>query len=182
MSADVKRTRDPNNFINIILNKIELAKHFHQRVALSITSKTILNCCTLKFYIRKRHNELYLYTRILGNFGSIKQRHLFMKELAYLCSQDLESTKGHLTGLILHLTGETKDALIDYFKLISLLARPKDFYKKQTKIYTSYFNYPEKSNIPIHIRITNSNIEKLHSFNNNSLIYDTLNNIGPKHE
>lgn len=179
---DVKRIRDPNNFISIILNKIELAKHFHQRVTLSITSKSILNCCTLKFYIRKRHDELYLYTRILGNFGNTKQKHLFIKELAYLVSQDIESTKGHFTGIILHLTDETKDVLIDYLKLIALLARPKDFYKKQTKIYTSYFNYPEKSNIPIHIRITNINLEKLMNFNHDSLIYATLNSIGLKHE
>lgn len=181
MTVTVKRKRDPNNFISLILNKISLASAFHQRVALSITSKVILNCCTLKFYIRKRHDELYLYTRILGSFGNIEQRHLFIKELAYLCSQDIESTKGHFTGLILHLTENTRDALINYLKLIALLAHPKDFYKRCTKIYTSFFNYPESSSIPIHICITNSNIEKLFNFNFNSLIYDTFNSIGAKH-
>lgn len=154
MTADARK-RDKNNFINIILTKIELAKNFHQRVALAITSKSILHHITFKFYIRKRYKELFLYTRLLGNFGSQSQRNLFVKDIVNLIPNlTIESTKGHYQGFVIHLTEETKESLILFLKLISLLAQPKDFELQKTKIYYSYFNKPETSLIPVHLRFT----------------------------
>ena len=158
-----KEKRDRNNFINIILNKIALAKNFHQRVALNITSKRVLRHILLKFYLRKRHNELFLFIRVAENkFGNRSELHKFFKDIVELVPElKISSTQGHYNGWILHLIPENEESLVNTLRLISLLATPKDFYQKSTKIYRSYYNYVESSRIPIHIRLTHSLIDNL---------------------
>lgn len=160
MTANAKRTRDHNNFINIILNKIALARNFHQRIALSITSKSVLNHIVLKFYLRRRYSKLYLYTRVQGNFATVLERHSFIRDINKLTNIDIESTKGHLSGFILDTT-EDESKLTEFLKLVSVLSHPNEFYKKINLTSVSYINYPETSKIPIHINITNNILNNL---------------------
>lgn len=164
------KTKDKNNFITIILNKIELAKNFHQRVALSITSKVIMNCITLKFYLRRRYRKLFLYTRLQKcSLGNVSNRHQLINDIKTLVPElSIESTKGHHLGFILELNNDTKDALIQFLKIIAVLAGPKDFYVKDTQVYKSFWNYQHTSSIPIHLQITQSLFRTLKSAN---LIY-----------
>lgn len=150
------KTKDKNNFITIILNKIELARNFHQRVALSITSKVIMNCVTLKFYLRRRYQKLFLYTRFQKcSLGNVSNRHRLINDIKTLVPDlSIESTKGHHLGFILELNNDTKDALIQFLKIIAVLASPKDFYVKDTQVYKSFWNYRHTSSIPIHLQIT----------------------------
>lgn len=159
------KTRDKNNFITIILNKIELAKNFHQRVALSITSKVIMNCITLKFYLRRRYQKLFLYTRFQKcSLGNVSNRHQLINDIKTLVPElSIESTKGHHLGFILELNNDTKDALIQFLKIIALLASPKDFYVKDTQVYKSFWNYRHTSSIPVHLQITQSLFRTLKS-------------------
>lgn len=159
------KTKDKNNFINIILNKIELAKNFHQRVALSITSKIIMNCVTLKFYLRRRYQKLFLYTRFQKcSLGNVSNKHKLINDIKTLVPDlSIESTKGHHLGFILELNNDTKDALIQFLKIIAVLASPKDFYVKDTQVYKSFWNYRHTSSIPIHLQITQSLFKTLKS-------------------
>ena len=160
MTADVKR-KDKNNFITIILNKVILARDFHQRVALSITSKSILNHIVLKFYLRRRYNNLYLYTRIQDRFSNKTERHNFYRDLKILIPElEIKGKKGSYIGLILNVT-YTNESLVQYLKLIAMFARPQDFYKVSKKDSISYANYITTSKIPIHINIRNSTRNKL---------------------
>jgi hypothetical protein len=163
--VDVSKTKDKNNFINIILNKIELAKNFHQRVALSITSKVIMNCITLKFYLRRRYQKLFLYIRLQKcSLGNVSNRHQLINDIKTLVPElSIESTKGHHLGFILELNNDTKDALIQFLKIIAVLASPKDFYVKDTQVYKSFWNYQHTSSIPIHLQITQSLFRTLKS-------------------
>lgn len=159
------KTKDKNNFINIILNKIELARNFHQRVALSITSKVIMNCVTLKFYLRRRYQKLFLYTRFQKcSLGNVSNKHKLINDIKTLVPDlSIESTKGHHLGFILELDNDTKDALIQFLKIIAVLASPKDFYVKDTQVYKSFWNYRHTSSIPIHLQITQSLFKTLKS-------------------
>lgn len=159
------KTKDKNNFINVILNKIELAKNFHQRVALSITSKVIMNCITLKFYLRRRYQKLFLYTRFQKcSLGNVSNRHQLINDIKTLVPElSIESTKGHHLGFILELNNDTKDALVQFLKIIAVLASPKDFYVKDTQVYKSFWNYQHTSPIPIHLQITQSLFRTLKS-------------------
>lgn len=161
----MSKTKDKNNFINIILNKIELAKNFHQRVALSITSKVIMNCITLKFYLRRRYQKLFLYTRLQKcSLGNVSNRHQLINDIKTLVPDlSIESTKGHHLGFILELNNDTKDALIQFLKIIAVLASPKDFYVKDTQVYKSFWNYQHTSSIPVHLQITQSLFRTLKS-------------------
>lgn len=161
----MSKTKDKNNFINVILNKIELAKNFHQRVALSITSKIIMNCITLKFYLRRRYQKLFLYTRLQKcSLGNVSNRHQLVNDIKTLVPElSIESTKGHHLGFILELNSDTKDALIQFLKIIAVLASPKDFYVKDTQVYKSFWNYRHTSSIPIHLQITQSLFRTLKS-------------------
>lgn len=161
----MSKTKDKNNFINIILNKIELAKNFHQRVALSITSKVIMNCITLKFYLRRRYQKLFLYTRFQKcSLGNVSNKHQLINDIKTLVPElSIESTKGHHLGFIFELNNDTKDALIQFLKIIALLASPKDFYVKDTQVYKSFWNYRHTSSIPIHLQITQSLFRTLKS-------------------
>lgn len=161
----MSKTKDKNNFINIILNKIELARNFHQRVALSITSKVIMNCITLKFYLRRRYQKLFLYTRLQKcSLGNVSNRHQLINDIKTLVPElSIESTKGHHLGFILELNNDTKDALIQFLKIIAVLASPKDFYVKDTQVYKSFWNYRHASSIPIHLQITQSIFKTLKS-------------------
>lgn len=161
----MSKTKDKNNFINIILNKIELAKNFHQRVALSITSKVIMNCITLKFYLRRRYQKLFLYTRFQKcSLGNVSNRHQLINDIKTLVPElSIESTKGHHLGFILELNNDTKGALIQFLKIIAVLASPKDFYVKDTQVYKSFWNYQHTSSIPIHLQITQSLFRTLKS-------------------
>lgn len=161
----MSKTKDKNNFINIILNKIELARNFHQRVALSITSKVIMNCITLKFYLRRRYQKLFLYTRLQKcSLGNVSNRHQLINDIKALVPDlSIESTKGHHLGFILELNNDTKDALIQFLKIIAVLASPKDFYVKDTQVYKSFWNYRHASSIPIHLQITQSLFRTLKS-------------------
>lgn len=161
----MSKTKDKNNFINIILNKIELAKNFHQRVALSITSKVIMNCITLKFYLRRRYQKLFLYARLQKcSLGNVSNRHQLINDIKTLVPElSIESTKGHHLGFILELNNDTKDVLIQFLKIIAVLASPKDFYVKDTQVYKSFWNYRHTSSIPIHLQITQSLFRTLKS-------------------
>lgn len=161
----MSKTKDKNNFINIILNKIELARNFHQRVALSITSKVIMNCVTLKFYLRRRYQKLFLYTRFQKcSLGNVSNKHQLINDIKTLVPDlSIESTKGHHLGFILELDNDTKDALIQFLKIIAVLASPKDFYVKDTQVYKSFWNYRHTSSIPIHLQITQSLFKTLKS-------------------
>lgn len=161
----MSKTKDKNNFINIILNKIELARNFHQRVALSITSKVIMNCITLKFYLRRRYQKLFLYTRLQKcSLGNVSNRHQLINDIKTLVPElSIESTKGHHLGFILELNNDTKDALIQFLKIIAVLASPKDFYVKDTQVYKSFWNYRHTSSIPLHLQITQSLFRTLKS-------------------
>lgn len=166
MNADVQKRkvkRDRNNFITIILSRIMTAKLFHQRVALSITSKRVLNYIHCKFYIRRRYNDLYLYIRIQGNFRNIRECHTFIEDLYNItpCAK-IEGSQGHYKGLVIPLTDNVINYdLINFLKLLSLLAHPQDFYRNITKVYYSYYNYQDTSSIPIHLRFTKSLINNL---------------------
>lgn len=161
MTANVKR-KDPNNFINIILNKISLAQNFSQRVALTITKKTILKHVTLRFYLRRRFKKLYLYIRVDDRFRNRKERGRFYRDMKLLVpSLDIEGTYGNYTGLILELCNDSNENLILLLKLISLFSRPKDFYVKNGTIWKSYYNYVESSKIPIHFRFINNLLSNL---------------------
>lgn len=161
----MSKTKDKNNFINIILNKIELARNFHQRVALSITSKVIMNCITLKFYLRRRYQKLFLYTRLQKcSLGNVSNRHQLINDIKTLVPElSIESTQGHHLGFILELNNDTKDALIQFLKIIAVLASPKDFYVKDTQVYKSFWNYRLTSSIPVHLQITQSLFRTLKS-------------------
>lgn len=156
--------KEANNFINLIINKIELAKNFHQRVALSITSKSILNHSTvLKFYIRRRYDNLYLYVRLdKCSFGNRERKHNFIRDLNLLFPQSkIEAIQGHYKGLVFHIVDENKQAIVDILKLIAVLAYPHFYYSKETKIYKSFYNYTHTSNIPIHLQLLNSKLDQL---------------------
>lgn len=162
MNVNVKRKKDPNNFINIILNKISMAQNFSQRVALTITKKRILTHVMLRFYLRRRFKRLYLYIRCDDNFRNRVERGRFYRDMKLLVpSLEIEGTHGHYTGFILELCNETNNDLILLLKLISLFSKPKDFYVKDSKVFKSIFNYVESSKIPIHLRFTNILISQL---------------------
>lgn len=171
------RKRDKNNFIPTILSKIELAYNFHQRIDLAITRRVILNHVHLAFYIRRRHNTIYLYMRVCKEgFGSRTRLHQFYVDITRLIpTLKLEGTQGHYKGCILEIKNETKDDLVYLLKLISLLSKPKDFYVKDTKIYKSFFNYTNASSIPVHLQITQSKFLDLKCYD----IYKTLTEIKP---
>lgn len=174
MNADAKIKRDKNSFIQVILSKIELAQSFHQRIALSITSKRILNHVVLKFYLRKRYNKLFLYIRLFDKFSNRNERHKFYLDLPKLIpALALTSIKGHYTGWLLELTPENKPQLIKLLKLIVLLANPKDFYRKFQKTTYSYFNYPETSQVPIHFNIKKETLLDLRCYD----LFKTLEDI-----
>lgn len=161
-TADAKRKRDSNNFINLIISKIELASRFHQRIAMNITSKRILKYITLKFYIRKRYKKLFLYTRATGNFSSITELHNLYRDFKTIIPElIIEGKQGHYTGWVLPIDNSNPESLTKYLKLISLLGNTKDFYSKQTQIYRCFYNYQGSSHIPVHLNITNKIIDSL---------------------
>lgn len=161
MTANVKR-KDSNNFINVILNKISMAQNFSQRIALSITKKSLLKHVTFKFYLRRRFKRLYLYIRVQDKFRNRKERGRFYRDMKLLVPKlDIEGTTGNYTGLILELCNNTNESLILLLKLISLFSKPKDFYVKNGTIWKSFYNYVESSKIPIHIRFTNNILSQL---------------------
>lgn len=161
MTASVKR-KDPNNFINTILNKISLAQNFAQKVALTITKRKILKHVTLKFYLRRRFKTLILYIRVNDRFRNKSERGNFYRDLKLLIPDiEIEGTQGHYKGFELKLCSNTNKSLILLLKLISLFSRPKDFYVKNGTIWKSYYNYVESSKIPIHFRFTNSLLSQL---------------------
>lgn len=171
------RTKDRNNFINIIINKIELAKNFHQRVALTITAKTILHCAVLKFYIRRRYERLYLCIRLdKAKLGNVTERHNLIKDFKLLFPEVvIDGTQGHYKGIVIEITDSTREVIYNILKFISILAHPNDYYCKDTKIYKSFWNYTHSSKIPIHFQITNSLFSQL----TNQEIIRTLQEINP---
>ena len=162
MNVNVKRKKDPNNFINVILNKISLAQNFSQKVALSITKRKILKHVTLKFYLRRRYKKLILYVRVNDKFRNKSERGNFYRDLKLLIpSIEIEGTKGHYKGFGFILCPETNNDLILLLKLISLCSRPKDFYVKNSKMFKSFYNYIDSSPIPIHLRFANNLLSQL---------------------
>lgn len=160
MSAAATK-RDKNSFISLILSKIELARNFKQRIALTITCKRILGHITLKFYLRKRHQKLYLFIRPIDNFGNMQQRHKFYLDIKRLIPEvTIESIKGHYTGFVIDII-EHYNAVIQILKLTSLLSRPQDFYIRKTKVFLNYYNYQAASVTPIHIRFTHTELKQL---------------------
>lgn len=146
--------KDRNNFIRLILQKIALVKSFHQKIAMSITRKVFLNCFEAKFYLRKRYEKVFLYTRIkYVKSGKVTNLHTCILDLfRCLKNSQLESTKGHLNGIVIDT--DNTDDLVVLLKLIAILSSPKDFVMKDTKVYKCIYNKKETSDIPIHFRIT----------------------------
>lgn len=158
--VDVSK-KDRNNFINLILQKISLVKNFHQRIAMSITSKVILNCYEAKFYLRKRREKIFLYTR----FRTLKSTsrsllHHCIKDInSLLYHGEIESIKGHIQGIVIDT--DNTDDLVQLLKIIAILSSPQDFYKEDKKIYRCIYNYPYTSQIPIHFKITKKKLNEL---------------------
>lgn len=146
--------KDRNNFIRLILQKIALVKSFHQKIAMSITRKVFLNCFEAKFYLRKRYDKIFLYTRIKYlKSGKVTNLHTCILDLfRCLKNSQLESTQGHLNGIVIDT--DNTDDLVMFLKLIAILSAPKDFVMKDTKVYKCIYNKKETSDIPIHFRIT----------------------------
>lgn len=146
--------KDRNNFIRLILQKIALVKSFHQKIAMSITRKVFLNCFEAKFYLRKRYDKIFLYTRIKYlKSGKVTNLHTCILDLfRCLKNSQLESTQGHLNGIVIDT--DNTDDLVMLLKLIAILSSPKDFVMKDTKVYKCIYNKKETSDIPIHFRIT----------------------------
>ena len=181
------QVKDKNNFINVIVNNVYKAKEFKQRINLSITSRRLCGYINVKFYLRKRYNKVYLYTRIINDKFSSREVHKnFINDLCVLLP-DLEivSTKGHYKGVLLDT--DIPGLLTKYLKLIALLSRPQDFYKKVSKLFINFLNYKHTSSIPIHSGITKSQFDKLkggdikyvfQSLNsyNSELYYNVINN------
>lgn len=162
MNVNVKRKKDQNNFISVILNKISLAQNFSQRVALTITKKVILKHVTLRFYLRRRYKKLILYIRVDDRFRNKGERGNFYRDLKLLIpSIEIEGTKGHYKGFGFNLCPETNNNLILLLKLISLCSKPKDFYVKNSKVFKSFYNYIDSSSIPIHLRFANNLLSQL---------------------
>lgn len=153
--------KDKNNFIELILKSIICSKYFHQKIRLAITNRTILNHIKLRFYLRRRFDKIYLYTRVLkSGFGNNENLKLFLDDIKLLIPTiEIETTQGHFKGLILDV--DNKEDLILYLSILSLLSYPKDFKLKQTKIFYSYINNKECSRIPIHFRFTKRIIQQL---------------------
>lgn len=155
------QVKDKNNFINVIVNNVFKAKEFKQRIKLSLTSRVLCGYIKVKFYLRKRYHKVYLYTRVINDgFGTRKVHKDFLNDICLLLP-DLEiiSTKGHYKGLLLDT--DIPGLLTKYLKLIALLSRPQDFYKKESKLFINFLNYKHTSNIPIHSGITKSQFDKL---------------------
>lgn len=160
MTVNVKKDR--NNFINVILSKISLAQNFSQKVALTITKKKVLKHIMLRFYLRRRFRNLFLYIRVDDRFRNRLERGNFYRDMKLLIPNlTIESTQGHYTGFILELCNNTHTSLILLLKLISLCSRPKDFYVKNGTIWKSFYNYADTSKVPIHLRFTNSILSQL---------------------
>ena len=168
------RNKDPNNYIKLILSSLQLAKNFHQKVRFAITEKFVLHCYSFKFYIRRRYQKVFLYTRIKAiKASTIKGINEFITNLKILLPETtIESTRGHLKGLVLN--SDDTETLTKLLALISVLSKPQDFYKKETTIYTSFYNYIASSPIPIHIRFTNKQIAQL---TDNDIINLLLNEV-----
>lgn len=146
--------KDRNNFIRLILQRIALVKTFHQKTAMSITRKVFLNCFEAKFYLRKRYEKVFLYTRIkYVKSGKVTNLHTCILDLfRCLKNSQLETTQGHLNGIVINT--DNTDDLVTFLKLIAILSAPKDFVMKDTKVYKCIYNKKETSDIPIHFRIT----------------------------
>lgn len=158
--------RDRNNFINIILNNINVAFHFHKRVDLNITAKIILKHIRLRFYIRRRYSQLYLYTRVLDKgFGNQKQKKKFLDDMLTLIPElKIESTQGHHKGLLLLLDKNDLSTCVKYLKYISLFAYPQDFYITNLTTGYSIKNYETTSTIPVHITIRKNVLSNLNYY------------------
>ena len=144
------------------MSRVTLARNFHLRVDLTLTEKKLLKYIKVKFYIRRRHNKLYLYSRFYPQgFGNTALKHQFLLDLLVLIPElKCESTQGHHLGLLLDVT--TDEAVLSkYLKLLSFLAHPDTFYYKNTKVYKCYYNYPTSSSIPIHFHITQTQYNSL---------------------
>lgn len=158
------KKRDSNNFISVILDKINLAVYFKKRVAFNLTRRIILRHIRLNFYIRKRYDEFFLYIRVQSqNFGSQRAFNIFMRDICTLIPNlQLDSIKGHYKGWKLQIL-ENREDLIYFLKLISLLSRPQDFYVKLNKSSLSFYNKPESSHVPVHLQITNTKLQNIES-------------------
>lgn len=159
MPAHVKR--DKNNFIELIITKLSLTRDFKQKIQLNITQKRILNHVSLKFYIRKRYKKLFLYTSVTGKNLSRINKHSIIKDFKTLIPEiEIDSTQGNYKGILINAT-DNYETIIKFLKLISLLSQPNDFYLKESSVYKSYFNYIQKSKIPIHLKLTKKVIQQL---------------------
>ena len=170
--------KDRNNFIELILKSIICSKYFHQKIRLAITNRTILNHIKLRFYLRRRFDKIYLYTRVLkSGFGNNKNLKLFLDDIKLLIPAiEIETTQGHFKGLVLDI--DNKEDLILYLSVLSLLSRPDDFLLKKSKVFYSYYNKIDSSKIPIHFRFTSHKIGNLKTielqnvFKNNIQLYN----------
>lgn len=171
-------SKDKNNFIELILKSIICSKYFHQKIRLAITNRTILNHIKLRFYLRRRFNRIYLYTRVLkSGFGNNENLKIFLDDLKLLIPElEIETTQGHYKGLIIDTIN--KEGLILYLSVLSLLSRPNDFLLKKSKVFYSYYNKIDCSKIPIHFRFLTRKIEQLKTielqdvFKNNIQLYN----------
>lgn len=159
----MNRVADKFNFINIICLSVYKARLFHQQFRFTLTSKRLLGFTTARFYIRRRHDVIYLYTRILKDgFGNRQEHSKFIKDLKLCIPElELESTQGYYKGVVLN-TADI-NALEKFLKLMALLTSPNSFrtVKRLTRI--PFFNLISCSAIPVHGYITKKTFEQLQS-------------------
>ena len=169
------QVKEPNNFINLILNSVYKARGFKQQFRFTITSKVVCECITLRFYIRKRYNEVYLYTRIYkDNFGNNQHIKDFLESICLLCNDiSIVSTQGHYKGLLINTSNS--ESLYNYLKLIAVLANPHTFITTKNKYFISLKNKVESSRIPVHTKINTKVIESL-SEDVKKTLYNIINN------
>ena len=163
------------SFIDVILNKISLAKGFHQQTKFTLTTANILNCFKLVFYLRKRYKNIYLYTRVKFIKAGFRYNiHNFINDLQKILSNiQLETTQGHITGFTIDVIND-EETLYNFLKLISILKAPEYFYSKDTKVYKSFYNYIATNKIPIHFRITQKTLSELTCYD----LFQQLNSVG----
>ena len=161
------------SFIDVILNKISLAKGFHQQTKFTMTTANILNCFKLVFYLRKRYKNIYLYTRVKFIKAGFRYNiHNFIYDLQkILPSIQLETTQGHITGFTIDVIND-EETLYNFLKLIAILKAPEYFYSKDTKIYKSFYNYIATNRTPIHFRITQKALLELTCYDLYKQLYD----------
>jgi len=167
------RTTETFNFINLILKDIALVKQFKQTIRLNITSKQVCKRFNFKFYLRKRWNKLYLYTRVLNKgFGNRTLLKEFLQDLKTLLPMlQIVTTKGHYKGIIIDVDNEI--VLRRYLEIVALLSNTKAFTKIKRTDSSNIYKSNNLTKIPMKLLLLNSLLNNLKSLD----IKQTLNEV-----